>query len=215
MNLADKTDDTIFDSAKDLPPVELLCEIIGSAMANIKLYEKVHRQARTDGMTGLINHNTFYNELNKEVTRSCRYGGNLSLIMIDLDNLKKINDEYGHRAGDAVLLDVTRHITYCIRETDIAARYGGDEFAIILPNTSLSDALIVAQRILEMVAGNPVTIDNQQINASISIGLGQFQSNHTTEDFMRESDTALLEAKNTGKNRIHISDPVHSTDPSL
>ncbi|MCH9021324.1 MAG: sensor domain-containing diguanylate cyclase [Planctomycetes bacterium] len=214
MNLADKTDGGTFDSAKDLPPVELLCEIIGSAMANIKLYEKVHHQARTDGMTGLINHNTFYNELDKEVTRSRRYGGNLSLIMIDLDNLKQINDQYGHRAGDAVLLDVTRHIVYCIRETDIAARYGGDEFAIILPNTSLSDALIVAQRLLEMVSENPITIDNQRINASISIGLGQFQTHNTTEDFMRESDTALLEAKSTGKNRIQISDPVHSTDSS-
>lgn len=208
LNLADKIDDASFDHTKDLPPIELLCEIIGSAMSNIKLYDRVRIQARTDGMTGLVNHNTFYNELDKEVNRSNRYGGNLSLIMIDLDHLKEINDQLGHRAGDAMLLHIAEQIRHCIRETDIAARYGGDEFAIILPNTSLSDALIVAQRLLDMVANKSITTDGQTINASISIGLNQYQANFTTEDFMREADIALLDAKNSGKNCIHISESV-------
>ncbi len=208
LNLADKIDGPSFDHMRDMPPIELLCEIIGSAMSNINLYDKVRIQARTDGMTGLVNHNTFYNELDKEVNRSKRYGGNLSLIMVDLDCLKTINDDLGHRAGDAALLHVAEQILLCVRETDIAARYGGDEFAIILPNTSLSDALIVAQRLLKMVNEKVVNYDKHEIKASISIGLSQYQEHYSTEEFMREADTALLDAKNKGKNRVHISEPV-------
>ena len=209
LNLADKIDESCFDHTRDMPPVELLCEIIGSAMSNIKLYEEVRKQARTDGMTGLVNHTTFYDELDKEVNRSRRYGGNLSLIMIDLDNLKQINDEYGHRAGDAMLCHVSEKILHCVRGTDIPARYGGDEFAIILPNTSLSDALIVAQRLLEMVSEHPIYTTRQELNVSVSIGLGQYQADLSTEGFMRDSDGALLDAKNSGKNRIHISETVN------
>jgi diguanylate cyclase (GGDEF)-like protein len=208
LNLADKISDQCFNPNKDLPPIELLCEIIGSAMSNIKLYDKVRTQARTDGMTGLVNHSTFYNELDKEVIRSKRYGNNLSLIMIDLDRLKEANDLLGHRAGDAMIINITEQIRYCIRETDIAARYGGDEFSIILPNTSLSDALIVAQRLLDRVANNSIKVEGKTLQPSVSIGLSQFQTNFTTKDFMREADIALLDAKNSGKNCIHISETV-------
>jgi diguanylate cyclase (GGDEF)-like protein len=208
LNLADKMDGEGFDHDIDMPPVELLCEIVGSAMSNIKLYEEVKKQARTDGMTGLVNHTTFYNELDKEVSRSRRYGGHLTLIMIDVDRLKSVNDEYGHRAGDAMLTHVSNQILYCIRETDIAARYGGDEFSIILPNTSLSDALVVAQRMMDYVSNCPIQVEEHSVQASISIGLAQYQKEFTTEIFMREADGALLAAKGAGKNCIHISDPV-------
>lgn len=208
LNLADKIDGEGFDHNVDMPPVELLCEIIGSAMSNITMYEEVRKQARTDGMTGLVNHTTFYNELDKEVSRSRRYSGHLTLIMIDVDRLKIINDEYGHRAGDAMLTHVANQILYCIRETDIAARYGGDEFSIILPNTSLADALVVAQRMMDYVSSYPIQVEDHSIQASVSIGLAQYQREFTTETIMREADGALLAAKNAGKNCIHISDPV-------
>jgi len=206
LNLADKIDAPFFDKDSDLPPVQLLCEIIGSAISNIKLYDEVRQRARTDSMTGLVNHRIFYNELDKEVHRSQRYGNGLSLIMIDLDNLKEINDTFGHRAGDAVLLHLADRITQCIRDIDIAARYGGDEFAIILPSTSLSDALIVARRLMKMVAEEPVRADNNIMNVSISIGLGQYHSPSTTQEFMNESDSALLQAKSAGRNRIHVAE---------
>jgi diguanylate cyclase (GGDEF)-like protein len=204
LNLADKIDSPSFDHDRDLPPVQLLCEMIGSAMSNIELYEEVQKQTQMDSMTNLLNHHAFYNLLDKEVHRTRRYGNNLSLLMMDMDNLKQINDQHGHLAGDAVLMHVTKKIIECIRDTDVAARYGGDEFAIILPNTSLSDAMHVAERMVSVISSNPVRFENQQLNVSVSIGLGQYHGNISVEKFMQESDTAMFEAKSTGKNRVHI-----------
>lgn len=205
LNLADKIDAEVFDTKRDLPPVELLCEIIGSAMFNIGLYSQVERKAQTDSMTNLLNHSTFYNVLTREVNRARRYSNSLSLIMIDLDNLKLINDNYGHRAGDAVLIHVSQKILNCIRETDMAARYGGDEFAIILPNTSLADAVNVSKRLSLTVSSEKVKFDNQQLKATVSVGLGQFQKKQSIEEFMNDTDSALFNAKAAGKNRVQVA----------
>ena len=204
LNLADKIDSSTFDTNADLPPVQLLCEIIGSAMSNIELYEEVQKRALTDGMTNLLNHRAFYDVLDKEVHRTQRYGNNLSLLMIDLDSLKQINDRHGHRAGDAVLLHVAEQIVACIRDTDVAARYGGDEFAIILPNTSLSDAMHVAERMVKNISRKPVHIDGRKLNVSVSVGLGQYHKDQSIEDFMNETDAAMFNAKAAGKNRVHV-----------
>lgn len=212
INLADKIDAPSFDSTNDLLPVQLLCDIIGSAMSNILLFDEVQRRARTDSMTGLYNHRAFYDELEKEVRRSRRYGGNLSLIIIDLDNLKQMNDQHGHRAGDAVILHAATQISRCTREFDIAARYGGDEFAIILPNTLLQDAVTVGERLLQLVSETPVEIDNDMLSVSVSVGVGQYRGD-SIEDFMNESDAALFDAKTAGKNRIHIFDPAQNSQP--
>jgi diguanylate cyclase (GGDEF)-like protein len=206
LNLADKIDAPCFESTNDLLPMQLLCDIIGSAMSNIRLFDEVQRRARTDSMTQLYNHRAFYDELEKEVRRSRRYGGNLSLIIIDLDNLKQINDQHGHRAGDAVILHTAAQISRCIREFDIAARYGGDEFAIILPNTHLQDAVTVGQRLLQMVSEIPVELDRLLLTASVSVGVCQYHGD-SIEEFMNNSDAALFEAKTAGKNCIHIFDP--------
>ena len=202
LNLADKTDGAYFDEAADQPPIELLCEIIGSAMSNIQLYEEVRQQARTDSMTGLLNYRAFYDRLDKEVQRCRRYGGPLSLVMIDLDNLKEANSQYGHRAGDAVVMHVAQEINSCTRQIDVAARYGGDEFAIILPNTQLAAALVVARRLSEMVRSQPVHVGEDEIEVSVSIGVGQYQPECTIEDFVNAADMALFESKSAGKNRV-------------
>jgi len=204
LNLADKIDSPAFDRSSDLPPVQLLCEIIGSAMSNIELYEEVQKRAQTDSMTNLLNHRSFYDALDREIHRAQRYNSNLSLLMMDLDSLKIINDSHGHRAGDAVLMHVADKILACIRDTDIAARYGGDEFAIILPNTSLSDAMHVAERMADMISHEPVDIDGHQLTASVSVGLGQYRSEQSIEDFMNETDGAMFDAKTAGKNRVHV-----------
>jgi len=205
LNLADNIDHPSFDRKSDLPPVRVLCDIIGSAMSNITLYEEAQERARTDSMTHLLNHRTFYDALNKEVNRARRYGNSLSLIMVDLDELKNINDKQGHLAGDAALMHVAEKVTQCIREIDIPARYGGDEFAIILPNTSLADAMTLAQRLLEAVAAEPIPFDNKTLRTSVSVGVAQYRPESTVEEFMNDTDSAMFEAKMSGKNRIHIA----------
>ena len=208
LNLADKMEAECFDEVSDLPPIQLLCEILGSAMSNIKLYEEVCQQARSDGMTGLLNHRSFYDELSKEVQRVQRYGGNLSLIMLDLDDLKTVNDRYGHLVGDRILVFVAEQLRRSIRNTDVAARYGGDEFAVILPNTNLAHAVIVAQRTVDMVSGGSVQVNGDNLGISVSLGVSQYTPNISVETFMNESDAALFEAKDRGKNQLHIYSPV-------
>lgn len=203
LNLADKMDSDQFNSS-DIALIELFSQLVGASIGNIKLFEKIQRQATTDGLTGLVNHKTFYEILEKELWRSRRYGGQISLIMIDVDNLKNINDAYGHRAGDKVIREISRKIKECIRQIDTAARYGGDEFAVILLNSSIEDATIVAQRMVDAVANSHTTWQREQIPLSISVGLGRYDADTTPEDITSRSDQALYMAKQAGKNTVRV-----------
>jgi diguanylate cyclase (GGDEF)-like protein len=206
LNLADKIEGDSFGS-EDIALIEMFSQLVGASIGNIKLFEKMQRQATTDGLTGLVNHKRLYEILEKELWRSRRYGGLISLIMIDIDNLKKINDSYGHRAGDKVIKKISSKIRGCIRQIDTAARYGGDEFAVILPNTSLSDATVVAERMVDVVANSPITWNKEQIGLSISVGLGQYDADTSPEDITSRSDEALYTAKQAGKNTVRIFKP--------
>jgi diguanylate cyclase (GGDEF)-like protein len=210
LNLADKENGDRFSSG-DIALIELFSQLVGASIGNIKLFEKIQRQATTDGLTGLVNHKTFYEILEKELWRSRRYGGQISLIMVDVDNLKKINDTHGHRAGDKVIKEISRRIKECIRQIDTAARYGGDEFAVILPNTSLADATTVAQRMVNVVASTPITWKKELIPLSISVGLGQYDAETNPEDITSRSDQALYSAKKAGKNTFKVFEPAKNT----
>ena len=210
LNLADKLDGNGFESG-DIALIELFSQLIGASIGNIKLFERTQRQAITDGLTGLVNHKTFYEILEKELWRSRRYGGQISLIMVDVDNLKKINDVYGHRAGDKAIKEISKRIKKCIRQIDTAARYGGDEFAVILINTSIIDASVVAKRMLDMVSQTPASWNNEQIALSISVGLCQYDAQATPEDLTNRSDQALYLAKQSGKNTVRIFEPTKNS----
>jgi len=206
LNLSDKAGKAGF-TREDIALVELLGQLVGASIGNIALFERIQHQARTDGLTGLANHRTFYEILEKELWRSKRFDEQISLIMVDVDNLKTINDQYGHRAGDKVIKEISRRIQGAIRQIDTAARYGGDEFAIILPNTSLADAVVVAERMVGVVAGAPVVWRKDEMPVSISVGLGQFDADDNPDDIASKSDKALYAAKQAGKNTFKIFQP--------
>ncbi|MEN6386823.1 MAG: sensor domain-containing diguanylate cyclase [Phycisphaerales bacterium] len=203
LNLADKVNAEEF-SREDIAVVELFRFLIGSSIGNINMYETSQVQARTDGLTGLVNHKTFYEQLEKELRRCQRYGGHVSTIMIDIDNFKTINDTFGHRAGDAAIKKISLKIASCVRKIDIAARYGGDEFAVILPNTTIEEAKTLAQRMVKEVSCGPIMWEGNKIQLSISVGVGQYDSKFTPDEIAHCSDTALYAAKQAGKNTVRI-----------
>ncbi len=206
LNLADKMEPRVF-SKDDIALIELLGQLIGASIGNIRMFERIQRQAMTDGLTGLVNHMSFYDILEKELWRCRRYGGKISVIMIDVDDLKTINDTYGHRVGDKAIRQISQKIKQGIRQIDTAARYGGDEFAVILPNTSISDAVVVAERMIENVSSSSLITGSEEIELSISVGLGQYDSDTKPEDITSCSDQALYMAKQAGKNRLRIFEP--------
>ena len=203
LNLTDKVGGEAFDEG-DVSLMELFRQLIGASIGNVKLFEKTQRLAQTDGLTNMYNHRAFYESLESEIRRSQRYGGNISIIMADIDNLKPVNDNYGHRAGDMVIKQISRRIHACIRQIDIAARYGGDEFAIILPNTPIEDAMHVAERMVKMVSDMPAVWDHHKIELSISVGVGQFEATLSPGDVTRATDEALYAAKQAGKNQVRV-----------
>jgi len=209
LNLTEKVDDGRF-SSHDIAVIELFRQLIGASIGNVKLFEKTQKQAKTDGLTGMLNHRTFYEQLEGELRRSQRYGGKIAIIMADVDNFKPVNDTYGHRAGDLAIKQISRRLNACIRQIDIAARYGGDEFAVILPNTSLADAVTVAERMVQAVAEKPITWEGHELHLSLSVGVGEFDGASYIGDVTKATDAALYAAKQAGKNTVKVveSQPV-------
>ncbi len=166
--------------------------------------ETLRALVHTDALTGLFNYRHFTRTLDLEMERSRRSGKPVALLMFDLDHFKRFNDRWGHEAGNLALRHVARLIQNTVRRLDIACRYGGEEFAIILPDTSLHAACVLAERLRALVAGTPVHWDGSAIELSCSIGVDV----HTAADrddaggFVRRADAWLLQAKTQGRNRV-------------
>ncbi|GAA5218745.1 diguanylate cyclase [Corallincola platygyrae] len=163
---------------------------------------KLEKSSRTDGLTQISNRRYWEERLSIEFSRVVRHGGHLSLIMFDLDKFKSINDVYGHQAGDHVLVETAKQLTDALRTTDLAGRYGGEEFGIVLPDTSLDQAMVVAERIRTRIADKEFTFEEQVLPVTISLGVTQFdlsQKNH--EKMIAQADSALYKAKEGGRNR--------------
>ena len=157
----------------------------------------------SDGMTRMYNHNYILKRLEEEIELAKKFQSKLSLIMIDIDHFKQINDRYGHQAGDKVILTIARIIKNNIRFSDIAGRYGGEEFCIILPNTKLADAVNVAQRLKNNVSLEKILFqDEQQISVTCSFGVKEYEIGDTVEEFINKTDKLLYQAKLLGRDRI-------------
>lgn len=167
---------------------------------------QARQQAKTDSLTGIANHRSFHQTIDREIARTNRKKNKFSLILIDIDNFKKINDTYGHQVGDAVIIDLTRRIASLIRTGDVLARYGGEEFGIILPDTELHGAETLASRILVAVSSKPIVYSQYQISYTISLGLAVYDGNNAAkkDDLIAAADSALYASKHNGKNRYSI-----------
>ena len=203
LNLADKRGGGRFDEAVDLPVVEQIAELIGAAIYNIELYQEMERWAKTDPLTGLANRRATEEALAHEIDRCRRYGSNLTILMIDVDHLKMINDRHGHEAGDAVLKNLAATIAETVRAVDVPGRWtGGDEFLVVLPDTSALQARRLAQRLLDRVQQRPVTCGRERLISGLSIGLAQYHAGESMESLIHRADQAMYVAKQGGRSRI-------------
>jgi diguanylate cyclase (GGDEF)-like protein len=184
--------------------LEDVAEVTAHAMRNVQLLGATQQKAQTDPLTGLPNRRSFQSNLHREFERARRHERPLSLLMIDLDFLKSINDKYGHPAGDSVIRTAAERIVEASRGSDyLAARYGGEEFAVILPETDLEGASAAAERICEAIAETELPTVGR---FTASVGAACFPVNAMTQaDLVETADAALYEAKRMGRNQVAAS----------
>lgn len=176
------------------------------------IIEELNRLAITDDLTKLFNARHFYQRLNDEINRSRRYRTPLSLLLLDIDFFKKYNDKYGHLEGNEVLRQLGKTIQSCLRSMDSAYRYGGEEFTVILPQTSSAEAETVAHRIQESTVKLSFTPrENEKATITISIGVAEYRYGDEKEAFVKKADQAMYISKNNGRNRVTT---LPSTDES-
>jgi diguanylate cyclase (GGDEF)-like protein/PAS domain S-box-containing protein/putative nucleotidyltransferase with HDIG domain len=194
---------TAFDP-EDGRALQRLAGQIGSAVGVAAARDVLVRQATTDGLTGLLNHRAFHDALRGEVRRARRYGRPLSVVLVDLDEFKQVNDRHGHQAGDRLLCRVASVLHDVVRGSEIVARLGGDEFALLLPETDLLGARASAERVRAAVATLPEAASQ---GVSASAGVADLAQAGTADDLIRLADGALYWSKVHGRNRVSAYDP--------
>jgi len=187
--------------------VTLLIQQAAKAITYSKNLKRINELAIKDGLSGLYNHRHFKEMLSNFVARALRYSEDLSVVLFDVDNFKMINDKHGHQAGDVIISEVGIIVADSIREIDVAARYGGDEFAIVLPKTNEMGATILTKKLVKKIESSKI-LNSDKINITFSIGISSFPKNSMTQNgLIEKADLALYEAKNRGKNQtIHYND---------
>ena len=199
--------------ANDIQALESVADILATATQNARYVDRVRQLAYRDGLTGVFNRRYFESRLVDEVTRAARYGGGVSVLMIDLDHFKKINDDFGHMLGDDVLREVSAIFVRNLRKVDVVCRYGGEEFAIVLPATQGASAASVANKLRRAVANSH--FPGVPYPVTVSVGVSEFPANGITrDDIVRSADSALYEAKEAGRNRVCLASTSAATAAS-
>jgi len=191
---------------RDLQMLSIVGRSAALALENAELHKRTEELTIIDELTGAYNYRYFVRKLQEEKRRAMRYDLPLSLIMVDIDWFKKLNDTYGHEAGNEVLRSLARTIAQCIRDVDIFVRYGGEEFAVILPQTLRREAMILAERIRTQVEETRIeTRAAGQLRITVSVGVSSFPENgRPEEELVSIADQALYRAKGEGRNQVSV-----------
>ncbi|MBI4006322.1 MAG: GGDEF domain-containing protein [Gammaproteobacteria bacterium] len=187
-------------------PYLLIAYLTTMLSADLQYARKMFKHlSEVDEMTGLFNIRSFNNTLTAEIMKSARYKRIFSLLMIDADNLKEVNDRYGHEAGNRLIKALSDTIKSCLRESDILARYGGDEFIALLPETDSENAVEVGDRIRKAVENTAFDMEGNQIKTTVSIGIANFPKHaENTDSLLHKVDRAMYQSKNSGRNRVTL-----------
>lgn len=206
VEIMNKMGDAPFDD-KDLELLQILADHAAIAIENARLYEKAQRLAITDDLTGLYN-SRHCDLFMKEALKKARSAGlPLSIIFIDLDHMKEVDDSYGHLLGGQTLREVAERIAALVRSPDMASRYGGDEYVMVLPGKGPEAALKLAEEIRVRIAAEPfLTAEKLSCRLTASIGIACYpQHGGTTDELLSKADKAMYRVKETGKNRVELA----------
>jgi diguanylate cyclase (GGDEF)-like protein len=218
-----RSETDIFDE-ESLKPLKYLAGLAAVTIENVQLYEeleirvtertkelaaangKLQKLALTDPLTGAFNRRHFFNLADKTLKNSKRYQHDLSIIMIDLDHFKQVNDQFGHTVGDAVLVAFVKILQKNVRDADTVARYGGEEFSILMPETNLEFAKKTAERLCDLVNNYKFSVGDQIVHITISLGIASLETNRNqkADDLVDQADKALYKAKNSGRNCVGV-----------
>lgn len=181
-----------------------IVKFLASDHIEAQYHETIYSMMITDGLTGIHNVRFFLETLDRELVRSQRHRRPLSLVMFDIDHFKLINDNHGHLAGDAVLRELCSRIRTTIRKDEVFARYGGEEFGVILPESSIEEAIGFAERLRCIVSEVPMPVQNLNIEVTISLGIAHTNGDRpiTPKSLIWEADQKLYQAKRAGRNRV-------------
>ncbi len=198
-------------SESDINYLEQLAKQSSATINRANVYAEILKHATLDALTGFYNRRQLEERIKQETAKAKRQKTPLCAIMIDIDFFKRINDVYGHAAGDLVLKTVSRTMRSQLREYDVAGRYGGEEFAILLPFTRTEEAVMVAERLRQSVENKKIDLSkvnhetpNKIINVTISLGIYEFKITDSADDLLKNADKALYEAKETGRNKVIV-----------
>ncbi len=168
-------------------------------------HEEIYHLAITDGLTQAANKRHLLDFLEREIARAVRHERPLSLVMFDIDHFKRINDSFGHLAGDRMLVGIAQYVAASVRRDELFSRYGGEEFAVVLPETGLDEAAGFCERIRAMIDGAIFEFDDHQMRATISLGATSLRKGDTVQSLVERADAQLYQAKRAGRNRVCIA----------
>ena len=189
----------------ELVLLENLLTLLVYPLRNAIQYKKASLLAHSDALTGVRNRSTFDESLEREINLSHRHGQEFTMLVVDIDHFKKVNDSFGHSTGDDVLKTVSSSIQGCIRTTDMLFRYGGEEFVILLANSDCERSYVIADRILEAVRDIGMSVKGKKLDLTVSIGLACLKSQDNRHSLFERADSAMYSAKNEGRDQISVA----------